>query len=256
MRDHMEIIREEFTRQAAQFSAYQATDDKTRFSLEAIRQMGLTGREAVLEVAAGTCAFGRMIAPHAVRVTELDATEAMLRTGQAESERAGVTNADYILGTAEALPFAPETFDAVVSRLAFHHFAAPEAAFAEMHRVLKPGGQLVVADMAARPEPCREIADHYERLRDPSHVRCLTAGELTALAEKHGMTATHASVTTIPMRLSAWMALTKCPAPVQQEIRGAMEAELSGGAKTGFAPCMRQGEIGFDHQWLLLIFKK
>lgn len=47
------------------------------------------------------------------------------------------------LATAEHIPFADETFDLVISQWVVEHFTAPERAFAEMARVLKPGGALV-----------------------------------------------------------------------------------------------------------------
>lgn len=94
---------------------------KESFNQMAIERMHLTGNEHVLEVVAGTCAFGRTIGPKVQRITELDSTEAMLSIGQAENEKAGVANAEYVIGTAEHLPFADGTFDIVVSRLAFHH---------------------------------------------------------------------------------------------------------------------------------------
>ena len=51
------------------------------------------------------------------------------------------------MGNAEALPFPDCSFEIVLSRLAFHHFPNRGKPFAEMVRVLKPGGKLVMIDM-------------------------------------------------------------------------------------------------------------
>jgi ubiquinone/menaquinone biosynthesis C-methylase UbiE len=80
----------------------------------------------------------------------------------------------FVLGDAEALPFATRSFDVVACRLAPHHFPHPERFVDEVARVLKPDGRFGVTDNVA-PENTAGAAflDELERLRDPSHVRCL-----------------------------------------------------------------------------------
>ena len=54
---------------------------------------------------------------------------------------------DFRQGDAAATPFAPDVFDFIVCRAAFKNFGDPAGAIAEMHRVLRPGGQAVIRDM-------------------------------------------------------------------------------------------------------------
>ena len=77
----------------------------------------------------------------------------------------------FVKGYAEDLPFLDNSFDIVFSRLAFHHFTDVNAVFAEMVRILKPGGKLVMIDMEAAEEALRASEDEIETLRDPSHVK-------------------------------------------------------------------------------------
>lgn len=255
MKEQIEKVKREFTKQAKGFEAYQTIFSKENFNAMAIEKMCLTGKERVLEVAAGTCAFGRAIAPHVARITELDATEAMLRVGQTQGEKAGICNAEYVIGEAENLPFAENSFDMVVSRLAFHHFENAETVMREMCRVLKLGGKLVIADMAARKEELREAADYYERLRDFSHMRCLSEKEFETLAEKSGITKEFTYLTEIPVRLSAWLDLTGVQGKTREIIVTAMKDDLAGKRQTGFCPYMQNGEITFNHRWYLYIGK-
>lgn len=82
--------------------------------------------DAVLEVAAGICACGRALASLAGNVVCLDMTLAMLSVGKAEAEKATLSNMTFILGDAMELPYWDNSFDIVLSRLAFHHFPHSE----------------------------------------------------------------------------------------------------------------------------------
>ena len=94
-----------------------------------VKCMGLKEADIVLEAAAGTCACGRSIATFVESVKCLDATEAMLDVARKEAESVGILNIEFIEGLVENIPFENETFDIVLSRLAFHHFRDIEKPF-------------------------------------------------------------------------------------------------------------------------------
>ena len=124
------------------------------------------------------------MAPYVNQVTCLDMTPAMLMVGKKEAQKAGINNMSFVVGDVAELPFLDDSFDIVFSRLAFHHFPETEHPFAEMKRVLKPGGKLVVIDMEAAEEYLRETEDSLEIMRDPSHVRNRSREEFLELYEK------------------------------------------------------------------------
>ena len=118
----------------------------------------------------------------------MDVTPAMLERARAVAAEAGVTNVDWRLGDVTSLPWPDATFSLVVSRFAFHHFQEPGAVLAEMRRVCRPGGRVVVADLTASPDPAKAEAFHrMEILRDPSHARALTKVQLEVLFTAAGL---------------------------------------------------------------------
>ena len=83
-----------------------------------------------------------------------------------------------------------------MTRFSVHHFPDPGAVLREMVRVLGPKGTLVVVDMVVSDDPAAATAfNAMELLRDPSHVACLTRGQLQAVvAEAAGTRATGSPV--------------------------------------------------------------
>ncbi len=249
----LDDIHKSFSVQAAGFESEKMSFSKQDYLRHTVEEMHLQPTDRVLEAAAGTCACGRSIAPYVAEVTCLDTTEAMLNIGRTEAQKAGLTNMHFVDGLVEDIPFAKETFDIVLSRLAFHHFAGIEKPFAEMARVLKTGGKLVVIDMEAAEEALREREDELERLRDFSHVKNRSAAEFLALYEKHGFTVIKEESTKISVSLDAWLDLTKTAETERQIITKALLEEIQGGEKTGFAPYLEDGKIYFWQRWILFI---
>lgn len=55
-------------------------------------------------------------------------------------------NTELVVGDCENLPFEAETFDVVINSQSFHHYPNPDAFFASVYKVLKPGGCLILRD--------------------------------------------------------------------------------------------------------------
>lgn len=246
-------VKKSFGTQAEKFATYHMS--KTEYTEYLIRSIQAKGNEHALEVAAGTCICGRALAPCVKDITCLDLTEAMLEQGKKLAEQEGIQNISFIQGNAESLPFEGETFDLVITRLSLHHFVEPEKPFREMQRVLKKGGKLVIWDMVATTEELRKTNDAIETMRDNSHTRILSREEFEALFEE-AFELHFEETTLVPVNLQSWMDLTSTPENIQKEIISKMKNDLNGGDKTGFTPYIKEGQIYFDHRWLLLIGEK
>src|ERR1700751_2247760 len=104
------------------------------------------GFDRSLEVGAGTGYFSlNLLRAGVVReVTCTDISPGMVRTLTANAHRLGL-DVTTARADAESLPFADESFDLVLGHAVLHHLPNLERAFAEFHRVLKPGGRSVVS---------------------------------------------------------------------------------------------------------------
>jgi ubiquinone/menaquinone biosynthesis C-methylase UbiE len=176
-RTHNERILDQFTRQAATFGERHTQDESL---LLMVRASDAALDDTVLDIGCGpgivACAFAK-VAGH---VTGLDLTPAMLERAQARQNELSLTNLTWQCGDVAALPFPDNSFSIVVTRFTFHHFLSPEAVLAEMVRVCRPGGRILVSD--ATPEAAKlEDYDRFETLRDPSHAHALSPEDLRGL---------------------------------------------------------------------------
>jgi ubiquinone/menaquinone biosynthesis C-methylase UbiE len=138
--------------------------------------------EAVLDVGCGTgtLAIGaKNLAGCAGLVAGVDASPQMISRAKGKAAQAGA-DVDFVEGTAQALPFADRSFDIVMSTTVIH--CLPEAqrghCFAEMGRVLKPRGRLLLVDFGGAPESKRGVFGHMH-----VHRRFQLAGERQRIAE-------------------------------------------------------------------------
>jgi len=142
----------------------------------------------VLDVATAAGHTALAFAPHVAAVVGLDLTPEMLPLAVRLAAKRGATNVLFAAGDVEELPLADGAFDAVTCRIAPHHFPDVGRFVAEAARVIRPGGALAVVDnvvpgsrlrgkRADRVRAAGAYVNAFEKLRDPSHNRCLSLEE-------------------------------------------------------------------------------
>jgi demethylmenaquinone methyltransferase/2-methoxy-6-polyprenyl-1,4-benzoquinol methylase len=119
--------------------------------------------QRVLDIAGGTgdlaLAFSRKVGPTGT-VVHTDINEAMLRTGRDRLLDAGVPLPTTVCD-AEKLPFADASFDLVSVAFGLRNMTHKDAALAEMNRVLRPGGKLLVLEFSRVAKPLEKVYDWY-----------------------------------------------------------------------------------------------
>ena len=113
------------------------------------RRLAARARGRVLEIGAGSGSQFRWYAP-GTEVTALEPDAGMAARARRRAAQA-VAGVSVIEGRAEELPFADEHFDVVLTAFTLCTVGEPERALAEVHRVLKPGGELLLIEHVHLP---------------------------------------------------------------------------------------------------------
>ena len=180
-----DAARERFVKKAERVAALQ---DARAAELEAkvVRFAELRGDERALDAACGAGALAFALAPHVREVVGVDIVPELLEQGR---QRAGeVENVEFVEGDATKLPFARGSFDLAGTLRSLHHIERPELVLAELTRVTRLGGRILVVDQLAPIDPLAAFElNAFERARDPSHTRTLADVDLRHLFESNGL---------------------------------------------------------------------
>lgn len=143
-----------------------------------------------LDIATGGGHAAKVLSPYVNHVFSTDITKEML-TNTARHLNKSFRNIWYVIADAESLPFLDNTFEIVTCRIAPHHFPNPQRFISEVARVLKKDGSFLMVDnIAPKATDLAEFMNTMEKLRDESHVHCLTAERWRKIFNKEGLLVT------------------------------------------------------------------
>jgi ubiquinone/menaquinone biosynthesis C-methylase UbiE len=243
--EHNEKIVDQHTQQApayARLTSSMAGRGPGRHEL-----IGVRPDDELLDIACGPGSLTLELAPHIARATGLDITPAMLDQAREAQARSGVDNVAWVEGDGARIPFPDGAFSLVTCSAAFHHFEHPAAILAEMVRVCRRGGRVVVSDVT--PDADKTGAyDRMERMRDPSHRHAHSLGELEELGAALGL-ASPVSRTSLagPMPYEAVLATSFPEQHSREELLQLMREDGEAGAnRMGF-----KAQLGDDGQVLV-----
>jgi ubiquinone/menaquinone biosynthesis C-methylase UbiE len=175
-----------------------------------------TADSRALDAGCGTGALAEALAPLVGEVVGVDLDESLL----AEARRLPLSNVSFAVADARALPFGAGSFDIAGCHRVLHHVRRPELVLAELVRVTRPGGKVLVVDQLGAVDPLVSLElDRFERTRDPSHARLLPDGDIRALLEANDLTVARNEIVREPRQLEPYLDITGCEGDARDRAR-------------------------------------
>ncbi len=144
----------------------------------------LHGTERALDAGCGTGALACALASRVAEVVGVDGDEAYVEAARANSPE----NCSFVVGDVAELPFEYGAFDLAGCLRVLHHVRRPEIVIAELARVTRPGGIVLLVDQLGAVDPMVSLElDRFERARDPSHQRLLPDADIRGFLDANDL---------------------------------------------------------------------
>jgi ubiquinone/menaquinone biosynthesis C-methylase UbiE len=168
-----------------------------------------------LDIATGAGHTAINFAPKVEKIMAIDVTYPMLTAAAELSLNRNIDNLLFSMADALNLPFCDGCFDLVTCRIAAHHFSDVNKFLIESARVLKEAGILAVVDnivpggrgpnkSARQLRDAGRFINAFEKLHDPSHIRCLSLEEWQESFYLSGFRITHQELLRKVINLRPW----------------------------------------------------
>ena len=248
----MSEIRETWGQYAEAF-AKEGTAAEDRDSIRRLIELsGVGPGMRVLDVATGAGYTAFAIARTGAQVIPSDPTHEMLlatRTGW--TERGFEGDASVVENWAEALPFADDTFDAVISHRAPHQFSDVDAWAREAARIVKPGGVFGLSDQSP-PDGWEDWHNELERWRDHTHEQARSPREWRAVMEGAGFQVTATDVVYQEHDVEDWLDRVDCP-PDRRERALGMIRDIPEAIRDVYRPQTFEGRLRYRTPQAVLV---
>lgn len=176
------------------------------------------GDERALDSGTGTGALAFALAPHVREVVGVDVVPELLAQARKRAEQR--SNVSFVEGDATKLPFGYGEFDLAGTLRTLHHIARPELVVAELARVTRSRGRVLVIDQIAPVDPVAAVElNNFERTRDPSHTRTLADVDLRGLFESNGLVLVRAKYERESRDVDAYLDLAGCEGEERERAR-------------------------------------
>lgn len=206
------VASESFRRQGADWDEMRALGLPAQAVEDALLSLVPPDAGRLLDIGTGTGRVLELLAPRISRGLGIDASKAMLALARSRLARANCAHCTVRLGDMYRLPLADASFDIAVLQMVLHHAEDPAGALAEVARVLRPGGTMMVIDLARHDR--HDLTTRYAH-RWPG----FTEADMQQLLDSAGLTVGATVSVPGPLTVQLW------PAHARAETRTAAPQE-------------------------------
>jgi ubiquinone/menaquinone biosynthesis C-methylase UbiE len=180
------------------------------------RFVEVDGNERAIDVGTGAGALAFALAPLVREVVGVDRVPELL----AEARKRAPENVTFVEEDATRLSFPAGSFDVAATARTLHHVPRPELLVAELARVVRPGGHVLVIDQIAPADPLAALElDRFERARDPAHTRLLPDVDMRHLFEANGFVLRRSRVEREKRELEPYLDVAGCEGEAREHAR-------------------------------------
>lgn len=210
----------------------EAADAKRLQRLQHLLKFAQLPRDAsILDVGTGTGQLALLLAEEGAReVVGIDISPAMLEAAEflrLSANSPAAARVSFRLAPAHTMPFRDERFDIVVCRLLLHHSHKPQVILAELARLLKHGGILVIADLLSADDPVKRATQNaIEEKRNPSHAGVFGAEQVRKLIVNAGFLIEAEQTAIFERELDEWLSDMQTEPGTRTVVKEMIEAGL------------------------------
>lgn len=187
--------------------------DREKYLSLLIKSCNLKSKYHVCDVGTGTGKVAEELAKYCFKVTGIDTSGEMLDIARKKRNK---SNISYENIDAEKISYPDNSFDAVVSRMAFHHIDNQNKAIKECVRILKPGKNFVISE-GVPPPGARHFYTEMFKLKEKR--RTYTIDDLVELLQYGGLIGIEIKIHKIPrVSISNWLANSGLPKKICDKI--------------------------------------
>ena len=203
------VASESFRRQGADWDEMRALDLPAASVEAALLSLVPEQAGRLLDIGTGTGRILELLAPRMSQGVGVDASKAMLALARSRLAREGLNHCSVRLADMYRLPLADASFDTIVMQMVLHYAEDPPGVLAEVARVLRPGGRLIVIDLAHhdRDELLSRFAHRWPGFTDEA---------MNALFADAGLEQGEPAVVKGPLTIRVWPATRAADAPAVQ----------------------------------------
>lgn len=177
------VASERFRRQGADWDEMRALDlPAAEVEAALLSLVPDIGPQRLLDIGTGTGRVLELLGPNISEGLGVDASKAMLALARTRLGRAGLSHCSVRLADMYRLPLSDAGFDTAVLQMVLHYAEEPSGVLMEASRVLRPGGRLIVIDLAEhdREDALIKLAHRWPGFSDAAMAALLDEAGLTA----------------------------------------------------------------------------